>query len=157
MWFSLNKKAWIGWMLDLWRTAYDCPQYKAGPAQREGEAKMGQGPGQHQIHAVVENHQAEHQATVIETTARINNLRLSILIYPGATDSFISHFALTSCGLKAQVQDDFKLVEMALGCKESIGSLVKECVVQTGDCYTKMKLYSTALGSYDLIIGMDWL
>ena len=61
-------------MLDLWRTAYDFPQYKAGPAQREGEAKMGQGPGQHQIHAVVENHHAEHQATVIDTTTRINNL-----------------------------------------------------------------------------------
>ena len=44
----------------------------------------------HRIHAVVNNRQAEHQSTVLETTGNIADQTLSILIDPGATESFIS-------------------------------------------------------------------
>ena len=44
----------------------------------------------HWIHAVVNNHQAEHQSTVLETTGIVADQTLSILIDPGATESFIS-------------------------------------------------------------------
>jgi hypothetical protein len=33
----------------------------------------------------------------------------------------------------------------------------KNCIVDLGVCTTRLKVYVTALGVYDLIIGMDWL
>jgi hypothetical protein len=48
----------------------------------------------HRIHAVVNNHQAEHQSTVLETSGTIVDQTFSILIDPGATERFISSATL---------------------------------------------------------------
>ena len=76
---------------------------------------------------------------------------------PGATDSFISPYALDKCGLAAYEHDDFSLVEMASGVKQAVGPSVDKCVVDLGVCVTQVKVYVTTLGTYDLIIGMNWL
>ena len=46
---------------------------------------------------------------------------------------------------------------MASGWKQLVGRFVKNCIVMIGNVSTKMKLYTTTLGAYDLIVGMDWL
>lgn len=46
----------------------------------------------HMVFTVVDNRQAEHQATVIETIGMIRGSSVSILFDFGATDSFISPF-----------------------------------------------------------------
>jgi hypothetical protein len=38
-----------------------------------------------------------------------------------------------------------------------VGPSVDNCIVDLGVCTPKLKVYITALGAYDLIIGMDWL
>jgi hypothetical protein len=48
----------------------------------------------HRIHATVNNCQAEHQSTVFETSGAIVDQTFSILIDPGATESFISSAVL---------------------------------------------------------------
>jgi hypothetical protein len=48
----------------------------------------------HQIHAVVNNFQAEHQSTILKMIGTIANQTLSILIYTGVTESFISGIVL---------------------------------------------------------------
>lgn len=40
---------------------------------------------------------------------------------------------------------------------QSIESSVEECIVALGVCSTKLRVYVIALGTYDLIIGIDWL
>jgi hypothetical protein len=40
----------------------------------------------HRIHAVVHNRQVEHQSTVLETLGKLNNMDVTILIDPGATE-----------------------------------------------------------------------
>lgn len=87
----------------------------------------------------------------------IKGIPLYVLIDPGATDSFISVPTLEKCGLAAQVQNDFAQVEMALGRRQTVGLVVKNCIMKLGGMVTKVKLYSTTLGAYDVIIGMDWL
>jgi hypothetical protein len=67
----------------------------------------------HRIHAAVNNHQAEHQSTVLEMTGTVADQTLSILIDPGATESFISGAALKRIKVKAVEQDEFSFVEMA--------------------------------------------
>jgi hypothetical protein len=111
----------------------------------------------HRIHAVVNNRQAEHQSTVLETTGTIADQTLSILIDPGATESFISGAALKRIKVKAVEQDDFSFVEMALGAKHKVGEKVTGCALNLGDFVTSVNLYVMILGSYDVVIGMDWL
>ena len=74
----------------------------------------------HRIHAAVNNRQAEHQCTVLETTGTITDQTLCILIDPGATESFISGAALKRIKVKAVEQDEFSFVEMASGEKKEL-------------------------------------
>ena len=59
--------------------------------------------------------------------------------------------------LAACEHDDFKSVEMALGVKQAVGLKVRGCQVDLGVCTTNMDAYVTNLGTYDLIVSMDWL
>jgi hypothetical protein len=111
----------------------------------------------HQIHAAVNNHQEEHQSTVLETSGTVADQTLSILIDPGATESFISGAALKRIKVKAVEQDEFSFVEMASGAKQKVGGKVTGCSLNLGEFVTRANLYVTILGSYDVVIGMDWL
>jgi hypothetical protein len=124
---------------------------------REGKAPMGRASSSHQIYTAVNNRQAEHQSTVVESSGTLNHINVKILFDSGATDSFISPSALEKSGLAAYEHDDFKQVEMASGEKQAVGPSVDNCIVDLGVCTTRLKVYVTALGAYDLIIGMDWL
>jgi hypothetical protein len=135
----------------------DCPQLQSGFTHREGKAPMGRASSSHQIYAAVNNRQVEHQSTVVESSGTLNHIIIKILFDSGATDSFISPSALEKSGLAAYEHNDFKQVEMASGEKQAVGPSVDNCIVNLGVCTTRLKVYVTALGAYDLIIGMDWL
>ena len=116
---------------------------------------MGRSSSSHHISAAVNNHQAEHQSTVVESSGTLNHINVKILFDSGATDSFISPSALEKSGLAAYEHDDFKQVEMASRKKKAVGPSVDNCLVDLGVCTIRLKVYVTALGKYDLIIGMD--
>ena len=118
---------------------------------------MGRASRSHQIYAAVNNRQAEHQSTMVESSGMLNHVNVKILFDSGATNSFISPCALEKCGLTAYEHDDFKQVEMASGEKQAVEPSIDDCLVDLGVCTTKLKVYITALGVYDLIIGMDSL
>ena len=80
-----------------------------------GPTTMGDMGKAHRIHVAVNNHQAEHQSTVLETTGIVVDQTLSILIDLGATKSFISGAALKRIKVKTVEQDEFSFVEMASG------------------------------------------
>ena len=69
--------------------------------------------------------------------------KFSLLVDPGATESFISYEALSRCKVMASTQDDFNIVEMASGITQRVGELVKDCQVDLGMCVTKVSLYAT--------------
>jgi hypothetical protein len=87
----------------------------------------------------------------------LNHINIKILFDYGATNSFISPSALEKSGLAAYEHNDFKHVEMASREKQAVGPSVDNCIVDLGVCTTRLKVYVTTLGVYDLIIGMDWL
>jgi hypothetical protein len=111
----------------------------------------------HRIHAAVNNYQAEHQSTVLEMTGTIADQTLSILIDPGATESFISSAVLKRIKVKAVEQDEFIFIEMASGAKQKVGGKVTGCALNLGEFVMRVNLYVTILGSYDVVISMDWL
>jgi hypothetical protein len=94
---------------------------------------------------------------VVDSSGTLNHINVKILFDFGATNSFISPYALEKNGLVAYEHDDFKQVEMASGEKKAVGPSIDNCLVDLGVCTTKLKVYVTTLGTYDLIIGMDWL
>jgi hypothetical protein len=128
-----------------------------GFVHRKGKALMGRVSSSYHIYATVNNCQAEHQSTVVESSCTLNHINVKILFDFGATDSFISPSTLEKSGLAAYEHDDFKQVDMASGEKQAIGPSVDNCLVELGVCTTRLKVYITALGTYDKIIGMDWL
>jgi hypothetical protein len=136
---------------------WDCPKLQSGFVHREGKAPMGRTGSSHQIYTAVKNHQAEHQSTIVESTGTLNHINVKKNFDSSATYSFISPSALEKIGLVAYEHDDFKQVEMASGEKQAVGPNVDNCIVDLGVCTTRLKVYVTALGTYDLIIGMDWL
>jgi hypothetical protein len=117
---------------------------------------MGRASCSHQIYAVVSNCKGKHQSMVVELLCMQNHVNVKKENYYGATDSFISPCALEKYGLGAYEHDDFKQVDMASGEKQVVGPSVDNFLVDLGVCTTRLKVYVTALGTYDLIIGMDW-
>ena len=49
------------------------------------------------------------------------------------------------------------LVQLATGAKRNVTSFVKNCVVSMDQFETFVKLNVLPLGSYDILISMDWL
>jgi hypothetical protein len=111
----------------------------------------------HRIHVAVNNYQAEHQSIMLEMIGTVADKTLSFLIDPGATDSFISGAALKRIKVKAVEQDEFRFIEMALGAKQKVGGKVTGYALNLGEFFMKANLYVMILGSYDVMIGMDWL
>ena len=58
---------------------------------------------------------------------------------------------------KAVIQDEFSFIEMDFEAKWKVGEKVTGCSLNLGEFVTKVNLYVTILGSYDIVIGMDWL
>jgi hypothetical protein len=111
----------------------------------------------HRIHAALNNHQAEHQLTVLEMTGTIADQTLSILTDLGATESFIYGAALKRIKVKEVEQDEFSFIEMASRAKQKVGGKVTGYVLNLGEFVTRANMYVTILGSYDIVIDMDWL
>jgi hypothetical protein len=58
---------------------------------------------------------------------------------------------------KAVVQDEFNFIERAFEAKQKVGEKVTGCALNPGEFVTRVNLYVTILGSYDIVISMDWL
>ena len=95
----------------------DCPMERTRASGSAEPMTMGDMGKSHQIHAGVNNRQAEHHLTMLEMTGTITDQTLSILIDPSVTEGFISGVVLKSIKVKAVEQDGFSFVEMASDAK----------------------------------------
>jgi hypothetical protein len=92
---------------------------------------------------------------MFKMTGIVADQTLSILINPGASESFISGATLKRVKVKAVERDEFNFMEMASRAKQKVGGKVTSCVLNLGEFVTRANLYVTILGSYDVVIGMD--
>ena len=77
----------------------------------------------------------------------INGMIFSILIYFGATESFISPRELTRSKFMEIEQQHFDRVELESGITQWVWLLVLDCALDLGVFITKVSLYTTLLGS----------
>ena len=94
---------------------------------------------------------------MVEIKGMINSQPISILVDPSASLSCISPKIVELCKLVPEKFDKLWLVQLAIGTKRKVTSLVKNCKLMMNDFITHVNLNIIPLGSYDLIIAIDWL
>ena len=109
------------------------------------------------INVELENRQADYQTSMVEVEGKLNQIPISILIDPGASLSYISPNLVEKCKLSIEKFARSWLVQLATGAKRKVISFVKNCAVTMDQFETSVKLNVLPLGSYDMLIGMDWL
>jgi predicted aspartyl protease len=62
-----------------------------------------------------------------------------------------------NCKLNKVKHNKSWLVQLATGTKRKVVELVKDCMITIDGMETSVDLNILPLGSYDILIGMDWL
>jgi hypothetical protein len=109
------------------------------------------------IYAVVENRQEDHQAFVVELEGIISKQPISILIDPGSNLSYVSPQVVEACALQRKKHAKAWLVQLATGTKRKVAEVIEACPFEMSGLHTQAALNILPLGSYDVLIGMDWL
>eukprot|EP00253_Pinus_taeda_P036311 PITA_36311 len=109
------------------------------------------------INAALEDHQAEYQPTMVEFEGKISNLSIAVLIDPGATLSYASSKIVEQCKLQSEKFKNPWLVQLATGAKRRVLAKINNCSLTIAGQPIVADLNILPLGSYDILIGMDWL
>jgi hypothetical protein len=139
----------------------DCP-HKNGKERtvhtvQQAETVEDMGHRMPRIYAALDNKQEKFQSHMIEVEGMINNRPLIILIDSGASHSYVDPRVVKSLRLSRRKHVKSWLVQLATGTKRKVTELVKSCSVDMNGLSTKAELNILPLGSYDCLIGMDWL
>jgi hypothetical protein len=109
------------------------------------------------IYAALDNREADYQSHMIEVEGKIGNKPIVIWIDYGANHSYIDPNLVEIFKLKKCKHEKSLLVQLATGTKRKINKLVKYLLVNINGINTKEDLNIISLGSYDYLIGMDWI
>ena len=94
---------------------------------------------------------------MVEIKGNILNTSISILIDPGACHSYVAPKIVDLCKLGKVKHDKPWLVQLATSTKHNVLKVVKECEVDLNGFLTKVNLNILPLGSYNILIGVEWL
>jgi len=94
---------------------------------------------------------------MIEFEGKIFDRTVSILVDPGATLSYVSPKVVESCSLQTIKFKNPWLVQLATGAKRRVLTKVSSCPLRLAGQTITTELNVLPLGSYDVLIGMDWL
>ena len=111
----------------------------------------------HRINAALENQQTYHQTSMVEVQGMIQNFSVSILIDQGSSLSYIYPSIVKNCKLPLKKFDKSWLFHLATGIKRKVVNYVENCNLMMNQFDTQVKLNVLPLGSYGILVGMDWL
>ena len=94
---------------------------------------------------------------MIEVEGMINNQTIVILIDSRASHSYIDPKMVESLHLPRSKHGKSWLMQLAIRAKRKFNEMVKSCLMDMNGLNTKADLNILPLGSYDYLIGMDWL
>ncbi|KAI3815647.1 hypothetical protein L1987_15324 [Smallanthus sonchifolius] len=101
--------------------------------------------------------EAQANNDVVNGTFLVNSQYASILFDIGADKSFVSlNFEPLLAKTRSQLEKTFT-VEVANGDSLTIDSVIHDCSLELNDHTFPINLVPIPLGSFDIIIGMDWL
>ena len=109
------------------------------------------------IYAVLEDRQEDHQSTMVEVEGKIAKQSVFILIDPRSTHSYITPRVGEICAFNKLKHRKSWLVQLATGTKRNVSEIEEKCSLDMDGLFTYANLNVLPLGSYDILIGMDWL
>ena len=109
------------------------------------------------IYTSLDNKQDEFQLHMIEVEGKINDQPIVILIDSLASHSYLDPKMVERFHLSRSKLGKPWLVQLATRAKRKINEMVKACPMEMNGLHTKDYLNIIPLGSYDFLIGMDWL
>ncbi|GJT72959.1 putative reverse transcriptase domain-containing protein [Tanacetum coccineum] len=87
----------------------------------------------------------------------LNNLYATMLFNSGACFSFISTKFAPLLNVKPSISNPGYVIEVANGKKEEVDRIFCGCRLELGDSMFIIDLIPLGQGSFDVIVGMDWL
>ena len=112
--------------------------------------------GTPRIYASLDGRQADHQATMVEIEGTVSNTYISILVDPSDCRIYVSHNIVDLFKLDKVKHEKLWLVQLSTGTKQNVSEIDRDCEVNLNGFPTKVNLKIIPLGSYDILIGMDW-
>jgi hypothetical protein len=109
------------------------------------------------IYEALDDQKAEYQSNMIEVEGKIINHIVYILIDLGEIHCYIDPKIVDSLHLEKSKLGKSSLVQLSTGTKSRIHEVVKSCPISLNGVNTSVGLNIIPLGSYDILIGMDWL
>jgi hypothetical protein len=94
---------------------------------------------------------------MIEVEGKIINQLVAILIDSGAIHCYIDPKIVDRLHLEKSKLGKSSLVQLATGTKRRIHDMVRGCSISLNGMNTNVDLNIIPLGSYDILIRMDWL
>ncbi|KAJ0863857.1 putative nucleotidyltransferase, Ribonuclease H [Helianthus annuus] len=106
---------------------------------------------------VIEAKNAREDPNVVTGTFLINNHFASILFDTGADYSFMSVEFKRILGIESSRLEVPYSIELANGKLVESGEVVRNCTLELGERRFSIDLLPIQLGSFDVVVGMDWL
>ena len=99
----------------------------------------------------------DHQSTMVEFKGEIVEQTVYVLIEPRSTHNYITPRLVEMCTLNKSKHGKSWLVQLATRTRRKVSEVVKKCPLVMDGLVTCADLNVLPLGSYDILIGMDWL
>jgi hypothetical protein len=109
------------------------------------------------IYVSLEDRQVDYQSNMIEVEGKIINHHVVILIDSGEIHCYIDPKIVDRLQLEKIKLEKSSLVQLATGTKRRINEMVRGCPININGVSTNFDMNIIPLGSYDIIIGMDWM
>ncbi|GJY38432.1 putative reverse transcriptase domain-containing protein [Tanacetum coccineum] len=94
---------------------------------------------------------------VVTGTYSLNNIYAAVLFDSCANFSFISTKFVPLLNEKPSIANPEYVIEVAKGKKEEVNRIFRGCRLELGDSMFLIDLIPLGQGSFDVIVGMDWL
>ncbi|GKA92233.1 putative reverse transcriptase domain-containing protein, partial [Tanacetum coccineum] len=94
---------------------------------------------------------------VVTGTFSLNDHFATVLFDSGADFSFISTKFAPLLNVKPSIVSPGYVIEVANGKKEEVDRIIRDCKLELGNSLFTIDLIPLGHGSFDVIVGMDWL
>ncbi|KAK1408207.1 hypothetical protein QVD17_39842 [Tagetes erecta] len=137
----------------------ECPKLKNGGngGDKVKDKAEGSGAGANGRAFTLGKGQAINDSNVVSGKFPINNCFANILFDSGADKSFVSLDFSKLLGVEPSLLDKNYTVEIANGKKIDVTHVLQRCKLGLSGHLLDIDLMPISLGSFDAVIGMDWL
>ncbi|GKC36695.1 putative reverse transcriptase domain-containing protein, partial [Tanacetum coccineum] len=131
----------------------ECPRMKNNKGNRGNQAGNDRAPAK----VYVVGNAGANPDNVVAGTFLLNNRYASVLFDTGADRSFVSTAFSSQMDIMPSTLDHYYDVELADGRIIGLNTILKGCTLNFLNHQFNINLMPVELGSFDAIIGMDWL